>query len=251
MDDFTYLQQMPMVRKLRADNFTLKRKNKELKKKNKDLNRLVKLVLNNLHLLDTNGVDISKYRDIVVKEEPVRSEMKIDIVKQGKSENECDSNPENNNVVYKMEIKGENGSWHSNSVNDDCLLTNQDEEEESDEEEEVVEVEKEVEVVVVDEEVEEEGGDGEDSPAEEEDDGEDSPVDEEGGDGGDSPVEEENEVEDSTAEEEDEVEEVTIKGKTYYTTGTTDGLIYDTDADGEISMEVGKYENGKPVFYKK
>ena len=67
-------------------------------------------------------------------------------------------------------------------------------------------------------------------------------VQEEGDYGGESPDEE---------EEEDEVIEVTIKGKTYYTTDEKNGIIYDLDENGDISVEVGKYSNGKPILKKK
>ena len=62
-------------------------------------------------------------------------------------------------------------------------------------------------------------------------------------------VEEEELVEEE--EPEDEVYEVTIKGKPYYVTNEIDSVIYDTDENGDISLEVGKYNKGKPVFYKK
>ena len=74
---------------------------------------------------------------------------------------------------------------------------------------------------------------------EEEDNGEDSPV-EEGDNGGDSPVE----------EEEDEVFEIVINKKTYYTDDKQNGTLYDLDEDGEISVEVGKLINGKPKLNK-
>ena len=90
------------------------------------------------------------------------------------------------------------------------------------------------------EEVEEEGDNGVVEEEEEE---------EEGDNGGDSSVEEDDGAVDD--DDDDEVEEVIIKGKTYYTTSTTDGLIYEADEEGEISVEVGKYEKGKVVFYKK
>jgi hypothetical protein len=86
------------------------------------------------------------------------------------------------------------------------------------------------------EEEEEEGDNGGESTVEE--------VEEEEDNGGESTVEEEE-------EEEDEVIEVTIKGKTYYTTDEKNGIIYDLDENGDISVEVGKYSNGKPIIKKK
>ena len=63
---------------------------------------------------------------------------------------------------------------------------------------------------------------------------------EEGDNGGDSPVE----------EEEDEVFEIVINKKTYYTDDKQNGTLYDLDEDGEISVEVGKLINGKPKLNK-
>ena len=82
---------------------------------------------------------------------------------------------------------------------------------------------------------------------------------EEGDNRGESTVDEEVEVEEdgdnggesTVEEEEDEVIEVTIKGKTYYTTDEKNGIIYDLDENGDISVEVGKYSNGKPILKKK
>ena len=70
---------------------------------------------------------------------------------------------------------------------------------------------------------------------------------EEGDNRGESTVDEVEEEE----EEDDEVIEVTIKGKTYYTTDEKNGIIYDLDENGDISVEVGKYSNGKPILKKK
>ena len=67
-------------------------------------------------------------------------------------------------------------------------------------------------------------------------------------------VEEADEGESSVEDDEDEDEEVMeiiIKGKTYYTTDDQNGVIYDLDEDGEISVEVGYFKNGKHYFNKK
>lgn len=60
----------------------------------------------------------------------------------------------------------------------------------------------------------------------------------------------ESSVEDDEDEDE-EVMEIIIKGKTYYTTDDQNGVIYDLDEDGEISVEVGYFKNGKHYFNKK
>lgn len=59
-------------------------------------------------------------------------------------------------------------------------------------------------------------------------------------------VEEESEEE---SEEEEEVFEVTIRGKKYFTTNTTNGEIYSITSDGDIGDEIGKYHKGKVTWY--
>ena len=56
--------------------------------------------------------------------------------------------------------------------------------------------------------------------------------------------------EEEEEEEEDDVFEIIINKKTYYTTDMKNGVIYDMDSDGEISLEVGKLTDGKHKFYK-
>jgi hypothetical protein len=49
--------------------------------------------------------------------------------------------------------------------------------------------------------------------------------------------------------EEEEVYEVTIKGKSYYTSNEKNGTIYGLDENGDVSLEVGVYKAGKPTFF--
>lgn len=76
--------------------------------------------------------------------------------------------------------------------------------------------------------------------------------------GADDDEEEEEEEEDGEEEEEEveaneevEVIEVEIKGKPYFTTDETSGVIYACTPDGDIGDEVGKFVGGKPVFTRK
>ena len=39
--------------------------------------------------------------------------------------------------------------------------------------------------------------------------------------------------------------------KIYYVFNEVDSIIYDTDENGDVSVEVGEYKNGKPTFFKK
>jgi FKBP-type peptidyl-prolyl cis-trans isomerase len=115
--------------------------------------------------------------------------------------------------------------------------------EEEEEEEEVVEEAAEEEEVV-EEAAEEEEEEVEEEAAEEEEEEEEEEVEEEA-------AEEEEEEEEAAEEEEgEEVYEVTIKGKKYYTTNESNGTIYSIDVNGELDSEVGKFVNGAPVFNK-
>ena len=48
---------------------------------------------------------------------------------------------------------------------------------------------------------------------------------------------------------EDEVFEIEIDGKTYYTSDEVNGIIYDIDETGEVSVEVGQFKDGDPQFF--
>jgi hypothetical protein len=61
--------------------------------------------------------------------------------------------------------------------------------------------------------------------------------------------EEEGEEKEQEAEEEDEVESVMINNKEYYTTNSTNGVIYNVDENGDITNEVGVFKNGVAKFY--
>ena len=72
--------------------------------------------------------------------------------------------------------------------------------------------------------------------------------------------EEEEEVEEEEVEEQEEEEagesheevfEVTIKGKAYYATNATNGIIYAIENDESVGDEIGVFENGKAIFNKK
>ena len=131
------------------------------------------------------------------------------------------------------------------------------------EEEEVVEVaddqeEEEEEIVEVaddqeeeEEEAEEEEEEAEEEAAEEEE--EEAAAEEEAAEVVDDQEEEAEEEEEAAEEEEEEEEaevyETVIKGKTYYIQNEKDGPIYEADENGEISLEVGVYKNGKPTFF--
>ena len=115
----------------------------------------------------------------------------------------------------------------------------EEEEEEVVEEEEEEVVEEEEEEVVVEEEEEEE------VEVVVEEDEEEVVVEE------DEEEEEEEVVVEEDEEDEEDVYEIVINKKTYYTTDMKNGIIYDTDENGEISVEVGKLVNGVHKLNKK
>jgi len=148
------------------------------------------------------------------------------------------------------------------------------EEEQEEQVKEVVEETKEVEEqeVVEEETKEDEEGEEEEEQEEqeeqeqqeEEEEAEDEVVEEEAGEeeageeeAGEEEVEEEEveeadecEVECEVEEEEaDEVESVMINNKEYYTTNSTNGVIYNVDENGDITDEVGVFKNGVATFY--
>jgi hypothetical protein len=56
---------------------------------------------------------------------------------------------------------------------------------------------------------------------------------------------------DDTEEAEEEVFEIDIQGTSYYTTNQQTGKIYAISGDEEVGDEVGKFEKGTAIFYKK
>jgi hypothetical protein len=57
--------------------------------------------------------------------------------------------------------------------------------------------------------------------------------------------------EEEAGESNEEVFEVTIKGKAYYTTNATNGIIYAIENDESVGDEIGVFDNGKAIFNKK
>jgi len=263
-ENFQIVKNLPLVHKLMKKIEKLKNKNKELKQVVKILTK-VECSKPKLEKAPTmyDGVEIKQepYDDDVIEiiEEPNIEFKVIDLEeKEYVKCNECDNTfskggyEKRHGLCYECYSKREIENIVSeNTVEEHESIT---EEAESDEYEEVEDDE------------EEEGDNGGDSPVEEAESDEYEEVEddeeEEGGNGGISPVEEEKEGnggmspmdedngEDSSVEEDEEVIEVTIKGKTYYTTDEQNGIIYDIDENGDISVEVGKYKNGKPIIKK-
>ena len=234
------LEQMPIVKRLLKEN-------KKLAKKNKELRTLVKMITRNSDLLTTRD---DRPDPVYIKQESQgkQGKQEVVIIDDDIQENAA------NLLREKISISNDDAESDTNSYILEANGVNKDkcvEEEVSVVDEvsddgqeldygELAQQQGEMEEWL--EEQEEEGADGGISPVEEADGAEE----EEGADGGISPVEEA----DGAEEEEDEVFEIKIKGKMYYTDDKENGVIYDVDDDGEISVEVGKLTKGKPSFYK-
>jgi hypothetical protein len=240
MEDYEYIQNMPIVRNLKVKNKKLRTKNKDLKKKNKELSKLVKLVFNNLEILQSSSKEINDriQSNVEIKKEPTVSgkeseNTRITLNTVPKTCVECDdiipmtscySVHSQHGLCYKcystrdcskpshIKIKEENVDNEVAIVKESDIATKEIEEYSLVEEDDELEEEEEegdnggdspVEEDGEDSATEEEeGGNSDDSPAKEEDNGGDSPAKEEDN-GGDSTAEEEDNGGDSTAEEED------------------------------------------------
>jgi hypothetical protein len=226
LENYYFLEQLPIVRDLMERNEKLKRKNKELK-------RLVHAISANIPLLGGNTKEkwIKKERKEVDENVP----LDVDVVCV-KMENGDDDEvivivpPAKNNIVYEISEVDE-------SIKLDVIENAEEEAEEEEAEEEEAEEEEAEEEEAEEEEAEEEEAEEEEAEEEE---AEEEEAEEEGG------VRDSDEI--ATAEE--EVYEVIIKGKAYYTTNEKNGVIYGVDKDGDVSEEVGVYVDGKPTFKK-
>tara|TARA_Y100000022_G_C13202613_1_gene353466 strand:- start:118 stop:819 length:702 start_codon:yes stop_codon:yes gene_type:complete len=218
------LEKLPVVKKLLKEN-------KKLAKKNKELRMLVKIITKNIGLFEERERPISNV-PIKIEKPDFDSEKSPEVVVlDHKEETACElreklTKHKVDETVYEEEEievtddeEEEEEADQSGNEEGDADQSGNEEDEEADQS--------------GNEEEEEEEEEADHSGNEEEED-----QSGEGDNGGDSPV------------EEDDVFEIEIKGKTYYTDDQENGIIYDVDDEGEISLEVGKLTNGKPTFYK-
>jgi hypothetical protein len=218
--NYAALLDLPIVKELL-------RKNKKLRKENKSLKNLI-YSLPEFRCICSN-VEPSREsttRTIRIKREPVASEP-----------TECETLTENDDVVFidknKQNIVYVINEADDSGIDDEVDLEEQEEEQEEDEveeEQEEVEVEEEEEQDEVDEEQEQDEVEEEEQEE----------------------VEEEEEVQpEPEPEAEEEVFEVKIAGKAYYTTNQKNGKIYAVTADEDIGDEVGAFVDSKAKFHKK
>jgi cobalamin biosynthesis protein CobT len=253
--NYDALLQLPIVQKLLAKNRKLKQQNKALKtivynfpemfqKKTKvpKLRKDVKIKneINEPTLCDTltDNDDVIVVPNIEKKKEVISLvddvvDTKPNIYIKIETDEVCDNCGLEINItkngVHHGEEYCENEETEAEADEEEEEAEDEEEEEAEDEEEEEDEEDDEVEE---DEEVEE--ADEEEEEEEEE---------EEGASGGTLGSPEE--------EEEESVEEITIKGKAYYTSSPENGKIYSILEDEDVGPEVGVFVNGKPKFHKK
>ena len=219
-ENFKQMKKLPFVKFLLKQNRLLEKENKDLKN---TVFKLCKQVLIKEEKKENIVYEIEEEDEIEIIDTPVQKKEVVVL-------NDIVIDHSHDNIEYEEEEDEEE---------DEEQEEEEEEEEEKDEEEEQeeeVEVEDEQEEEEEVEEVEEVEVEEEEVEVEDEQEEEDEEVEQE-------EVEEE--------QEEEEVYEITIKSKTYYVMNEKDSIIYEADSNGDISLEVGKYVNGKPVFTKK
>jgi hypothetical protein len=239
-DNYAWILQLPLVQEL------LKR-NKKLEKTNEKLIKMLYAKKNSDNSSDSDSESEQNSESIVIHpEESAMIKTYCPIVQEERIICECslnlsssDNQPDEEDEVVIISEKIVSVPVKEEPVEEDIEEVEEEETEEIEEEEEEIEEEDIEDVEEETEEVEEEEEEETEEVEEEEEETEEV---------GEEETEEE-EVEEVEEEEESEVEEIVIKGKTYYTSDKQSGVIYDVDENGDISLEVGCFKNGKATFY--
>ena len=242
---YDILMTLPIVKSLKKENKKLRKENTKL------LNLLFQLTHTHCPLPSTLDENL-----IVIKEESVENNVPLPEDNDDVSDDNCVveiPSPIVQNIVYELceeeEVVVDKQEEEEEEVEVEEAVDEEEEEEETEEaaveeteeEEEEEEVEETEEAVEEEEEEVEETEEAVEEAVEEEEEEEEVEETEEG--------EEEDEEEEEEAGEEEEVSEVVINGRTYYTTNEKNGIIYDVDENGDISLEVGHYVNGVAKFH--
>jgi hypothetical protein len=202
----------------------------------------------------TNVVDLTNDEDANLEEMTETGEVEVEAEEEEETEEVEVEAEEEEEETEEVEVEAEE-TEEVEAEEEEAETEEEEEEEEVEQEEDTEEVEveeeteeeeeeetEETEEVEVEAEEEEEETEEVEVEAEEEEETEEVEAEDE---------ETEEETEEATEEDGEEVFEITIKGKTYYTDDEVNGNIYDVDENGELSLEVGKFENKIPKFYKK
>jgi hypothetical protein len=283
-ENYDILLKLPIFQKLIKKNRKLEKENKKLiallfsEKKTRSSKKDVFIKIEKDFETDERKVIVTD--KVKIKKEDVSTLEEVTISDSDDGLLECGIVEKPQNIVYEIQdddgdVPCLQGSFIKEYVLDKNIDKKQNnesekvkEEEEEEEEEEEVEVEEEEEEEAEEEEAEEDEAEEadeeeeeeaeeeeaeEEEEEEEEEEAEEEEAEEEEAEEEEEEVEaeeeeEEEEVEAEEEEEEEEVKEVLINGKTFYASNEIDSIIYDVDENGDISLEVGVFKNGKANF---
>jgi len=252
-DTMAVLMELPLVKTLLSEKNRLSRKCKTLREENKALRNLIRSLpeFRCAHYTQTDAsVPIkteSSQSHVPMQCEPLVDSDEVVYIEQ----------PDQNkpNIVFVIEDDaqtGEEAQADEEEVEEEAVeeeVEEEDEDEEEEEEAQAGEEEEEADEEEADEEEEAQAEEEEAQAGEEEEEVEEE--EEEAGEAQAGEEEEEAGEEVEDAESDEEVFEVTIKGKPYYTTNATNGIIYAIETDESVGDEIGVFENGKAKFNKK
>jgi len=267
-ENYDILLKLPIFQKLIKKNRKLEKENKKLiallfsEKKTRSSKKDVFIKIEKDFETDERKVIVTD--KVKIKKEDVSTLEEVTISDSDDGLLECGIVEKPQNIVYEIQdddgdVPCLQGSFIKEYVLDkniDKKQNNESEKVKEEEEEEEVDVEEEEE----EEEAEEEEAEEEEAEEEEaeeaheeadEEEEEEEEVDEEEEEEEVEAEEEEEEEEvdeEEEEEEEEEVKEVLINGKTFYASNEIDSIIYDVDENGDISLEVGVFKNGKAKF---
>jgi hypothetical protein len=262
-ENYDTLLYLPIFQKLIKKNKKLEKENKNLlallfseKKTHRPSKKGVFIKVEKNFETDERKVTVTD--EVKIKKEKTSQLEEVNIVESCDSDDgllECGIIEKPQNIVYELQDDDDDDlPCLQETFIKECKTVDeaQEEEEEVEEEEDEEEEDEEEELDVEEEEeeeVEEEEEDEEEEldVEEEEEEEEELDVEEEEEEEEELDVEEEEEEED-VEEEEEEVKEVLINGKTFYASNEIDSVIYDVDENGDISLEVGIFKNGKAKF---
>lgn len=268
-DNYDILLTLPIVRKLLEENRKLKMENEIYK--NAHLQMLMNVnqtISTPVHvqvpipvtIIKEEKVDkvevvevVKKIEEVIVPDEEDSHEQDVNppfiALNETKALSEDEATEEEDEELSVGEELGEHEEFVTES--DKVKEVEPEDEEEQDEEEEelendtdaVDEVKPEATVEEEDNEEAEEAEEDEEEQEENEEEGDDKEEEVAEDESEDEQEEEKEEEQDEGDEEDEDVVAVVIKGVTYYTTDPVNGIIYGVDEDGDISLEVGKFNN--------
>lgn len=191
----------------------------------------------NITLVIEETESSTRVDDVEVQNEEADQNEQADQAEEEEADEE-----EDQDTVYEEEEEQEEQGEQNDGNEEEAEEEGEDEDEDQntvEEEEEQEEQDEQEEQPDNEEEDDQPDNEDDEEEAEEANEAEEEDAEEDGQEEAEEPVQEEEEV---------EVVEIEIKGKMYFTTNETSGIIYECLADGDIGDEIGKFVKGKPVF---